>query len=84
MYGIKIEFTGNSQPEYWLKFQKYIDKVSNGEYNTAVSMLYSELRRFGGMLNPYYAYRSGVETLHFMTEDQFNQFVEKWSNYEHD
>lgn len=83
MYGIKIEFTDKTQPEYWIKFQKYVDNASNGDYTRIVAMTYSELQRFGGMINPLYAYRSGVDTLHFMTEDNFNQFVEKWSSYEH-
>jgi hypothetical protein len=83
MYGVKIEFTDKSQPDYWIKFQKYIDKVSHGAYNTAVSMTYSELQRFNGMLNPYYAYRSGVDTLHFMTKEKHDKFINKWSNYEH-
>lgn len=83
MYGIKIEFTDKTQPVFWINFQKHIDKVSNGDYNNKISLTFSELQRFNGMLNPYYAYRAGVDTLHFMTREQHNQFVEKWSNYEH-
>jgi len=83
MQGIKVEFTDNTKPDYWSNFQRYIDNVSNGDYNTRVSLTYSELQRYRGMLNPYYAYRSGVDTLHFMTREQHDQFIAKWSEYEH-
>jgi|688.fasta_scaffold07873_7 hypothetical protein len=83
MYGIKVEFTDKTQPIYWSNFQSYVLKSTNSNYSAMVSLTYHELQRFGGMLNPLYAYRSGVNTLHFMTNEQFTQFVEKWSNYEH-
>lgn len=83
MHGIKIEFTDETQPIYWSNFQKYIDTASNGDYPTKISLMYSELQQYGGMLNPYYAYKSGVDTLHFMSTDNCEQFISKWRAYEH-
>lgn len=81
MQGIKIEFTDETCPTYWKKFRKYLTKTSNDNYSTYVSNLYHELRQYGCILNPLYAYRSGVDTLHFNNLENYSKFVEFWNNY---
>lgn len=83
MYGIKVEFTDETQPTYWVNFKSHVVNSTQGNYPAMIAMIYSELQRFGGMLNPLYAYRAGVDTLHFMTIEQHYQFIEKWSTNEH-
>jgi hypothetical protein len=82
MQGYKTEFTDTSKPAYWRNFEAYL-MASTNDYSTYVSHMYSELQKHDGMLNPYYCYKSGVDTLHFMTKEKHDKFINKWSNYEH-